>query len=57
MATTTASKTKRRINTRKGVVVSSEVKDYSNDPFFVKKAEEAEAFLNKHGLPKELVKK
>jgi hypothetical protein len=37
--------------------VSSEVKDYSNDPFFVKKGKASEAFLNKHGFPKELVEK
>jgi hypothetical protein len=30
---------------------SSKVKDYSNDPFFVKKAKAAESFLKKHGLP------
>jgi len=27
------------------------VKDLSNEPFFVKKANEARAFLKKHGLP------
>jgi hypothetical protein len=31
--------------------VSPKVKDYGNDPFFVKKAKEAEAFIRKYGLP------
>lgn len=29
-------------------------KDYGNDPFFVKKAEESKIFLEKHGFPKDL---
>lgn len=33
------------------VNISNKVKDYSDDPFFVKKANAAEAFLKKHGLP------
>lgn len=37
--------------TGKGIV-SSAVKDYSNDPFFVKKAEAAKAVIEKIGLPK-----
>jgi len=37
--------------------VSSKVKSYAKDPFFVKKAEEAKAFMLKAGLPKELVAK
>lgn len=36
---------------------SSKVKDYGNDPFFVKKTEESKAFLKKHGFPKELLLK
>lgn len=35
----------------------AKVKDYGNDPFFVKKAEESKAFLEKHGIPKELLLK
>jgi hypothetical protein len=37
--------------------VDAKVKDYGNDPFFVKKAEESKAFLEKHGFPKELLLK
>ncbi len=33
------------------------VKDYGNDPFFVKKAEESKAFLEKHGFPNDLLTK
>lgn len=36
---------------------TNKVKDYGNDPFFVKKAEESRAFLEKHGFPKELLPK
>ena len=35
----------------------AKVKDYGNDPFFVKKAEESKTFLEKHGFPKELLLK
>jgi hypothetical protein len=38
-------------------IISKEVKDYGNDPFFIKKANESKAFLEKHGFPEELMKK
>ena len=38
-----------------GPLVSNKVKDYGNDPFFVKKAKESKTFLEKHGFPKELL--
>jgi hypothetical protein len=50
MTTTITKKTKSTSNKKKSIV-NSKVKDYSNDPFFVKKAKNAEAFLMKHGLP------
>lgn len=34
--------------------VKKDMPDYSKDPYFVKKAERAEANLKKYGLPKEL---
>jgi len=40
---------KRTLN--KALVISKTVKDYSKDPFFVKKAKSMEAVLKKHGLP------
>ena len=36
--------------------ISSDVKDYSNDPYFIKKANESKDFLEKHGFPEELMK-
>lgn len=38
------------------VTVSNEVKDYSKDPYVKRKTQEAIAFLEKAGLPEELVK-
>ena len=32
-------------------IVSSEVRSYANDPFFVKKAEEAREMIKRVGLP------
>jgi len=36
-----------------GITVDPNMRDYTQDPFFVKKAERARAFLAKHPLPKE----
>jgi hypothetical protein len=41
----------------KGVVIVKEMRDYSKEPAFVKRAEEAAAFLKKHGLPESFKKK
>jgi hypothetical protein len=38
-------------------IISDKVKDYGNDPFFIKKAQESKEFLEKHGFPKELLEK
>jgi hypothetical protein len=35
-------------------IISNKVKDYGNDPFFVKKSKASKAFLEQHGFPKEL---
>jgi len=41
-----------------GITIDPNMRDYSKDPFVVKKAERARAFIEKHGLPKkEQVKK
>lgn len=42
---------------KSGIPVKKDMPDYSNDPYFIKKAEKATAFLKKHGLPKALTKK
>lgn len=34
------------------VVVNPNIRDYGNDPFFVKKADDSKSFLEKHGFPK-----
>jgi hypothetical protein len=44
----------------KGLKINTSVpvratREYANDPFFLKKAADAKAFLLKNGLPKELV--
>ena len=31
--------------------VSPNVRDYGNEPFFIKKADESKEFLEKHGFP------
>jgi hypothetical protein len=38
-------------------VVNSTVKDYGNEPFFVKKANDSKQFLEKHGFPKAFQKR
>ena len=39
------------------ITVKKNMKDYSNEPCFVKKAEKAMVFLEKNGLPKSITKK
>jgi hypothetical protein len=48
---------KKKLNMIGGAIISDKVGNYENHPFFVKKAEEAKAFLDKAGIPKELLKK
>jgi hypothetical protein len=36
-----------------GITVDPNMRDYSKEPFFIKKAERARAFIAKHGLPGE----
>lgn len=48
----TDSNTKQSKNRKiRKAIVSKAVKDYGNDPFFVKKANESQKFLEKHGFP------
>jgi hypothetical protein len=35
----------------------AKIKDYGNDPFFVKKGAESKVFLEKNGFPKDLLLK
>ena len=48
----TVSKNIRITKSRVNAVVSKSVKSYANDPFFVKKAEEARKTIERVGLPK-----
>lgn len=41
------------VKSRINAVISEHVKSYANDPFFVKKAEEARKTIEKVGLPKQ----
>jgi hypothetical protein len=52
-----ANETKKITRTKSVATVSDKVKDYGNDPFFIKKAKESKAFLERHGFPKELLVK
>ena len=52
MATTT----KNRTTAKKKAVVDKTMKDYTNDPFFIKKREMALKLIKKAGLPKSLTK-
>lgn len=53
MGTTTKNKAK----AKKKIVVDKTMKDYSNDPFFIKKREAALKLLEKSGLPDSFAKK
>ncbi|MEP7371748.1 MAG: hypothetical protein ABI675_00070 [Chitinophagaceae bacterium] len=51
-----ADSTKKRATGKAKVVVDKNMRDYANDPFFIKKRETAEQFLKKAGLPKSFAK-
>jgi hypothetical protein len=38
------------------VVVDKSMRDYSNEPFFIKKADAAKKFIDEHGFPKNFFK-
>jgi len=44
-------------NQSSNITIVKKMRDYSTDPFFKKKAEEAIKFLKKHGLPESFKKK
>jgi hypothetical protein len=39
------------------ITIVKELRDYSKDPFFIKKREEAIKFIEKHGIPEDFKKK
>jgi hypothetical protein len=48
--------TKKKLTGKAKAVTDKSVKDYTNDPYFVKKREIASAFLKKAGLPESFKK-
>jgi len=48
--------TKKKLTGKSKAVTDKSVKDYTNDPYFVKKREAASAFLKKVGLPESFKK-
>jgi hypothetical protein len=54
MATTTK---KKKATKKVKVVVDKAIKDYSNDPYFIKKREKSLKLLKKTGLPESFTKK
>ena len=52
------SESKKRTNKKQlNAIIDNSIKDYGNDPYFIKKGKESKAFLEKHGFPKELLVK
>ena len=45
-----------KIPKQSNITVVKAMRDYSNDPFVIKKAERAAAFLEKHPLPTNITK-
>lgn len=45
---------KERLIEKSGAKIDTNMRDYGNDPFFIKKANESKEFLDKHGFPDEL---
>ena len=43
--------TKKKQNSKAKIVADKTIKDYANDPYFIKKREIGTAFLKKAGLP------
>lgn len=48
---------KKKVRKIGNAIISDKVRDYGNDPFVLKKAEQSRKFLKKHGFPKELLEK
>jgi hypothetical protein len=50
------SRVKKTSSKKMGVVINTSMRDYSNEPFFIKKADSAKKLIDKYGLPKQLLK-
>lgn len=51
MANVKKKKKKKTVKRQYAGTVNPNLKSYANDPFFLKKAEQAKEFLRKHGVP------
>lgn len=49
-----ADELKKQIKGKKDMNQCHSVKDYGNDPYFIKKAQKSQEFLEKNGFPKEI---
>jgi hypothetical protein len=50
--------TKKKPRLQKGkIIISDKVDSYENHPYFIKKHEDAQAFLKKAGIPWDLINK
>ncbi len=50
-------KNTKKTSNKGGAIINNEVGNYEKHPFFIRKANQAKAFLKKAGLPPQLVKK
>lgn len=50
-------KIKRSNRAKSKIANTKKPRDYGDDPFFVKKAKDSKAFLEKNGFPKEILEK
>jgi hypothetical protein len=50
------SRAKKTSSKEMSVAIDTSMRDYSNEPFFIKKADSAKKLIDKYGLPKQLLK-
>jgi hypothetical protein len=46
----------KKVSAKAARVVDKSKRDYSNEPFFIKKADAAKKFIDQHGFPKNFFK-
>ena len=49
-----ADELRKPVKSKKVINQDNNVRDYGNDPYFIKKADDSQKFLEKNGFPKEL---
>lgn len=50
-------RTNKTLQLKPKLKITNKVKDYGNDPYFIKKAKESKKFLEENGFPKEILNK